>query len=165
MATSLPTGGPKRNDDGETGVGFGIPRSGGVKDAAWRIARGYPGGIKAMAQRLDLPYDTFQKKVNPSCETHHLQLDEAVDMQVFAERADILYAMAADLQHVCLPVPTEAMGEIGLRLMRVGEEVGDVFEVARRVLSDGKLEDHERKELRGHIADTVVALMAVLKGA
>lgn len=117
-----------------------------------------------MAQRLDLPYDTFQKKVNPSCETHHLQLDEAVDMQVFAERADILYAMAADLQHVCLPVPTEAMGEIGLRLMRVGEEVGDVFEVARRVLSDGKLEDHERKELRGHIADTVVALMAVLRG-
>lgn len=165
MPKSVATDRVQDNAVGDFARELVIPRSGGVKDAAYRIARGYPGGIRAMALRMDMPYDTFQKKVSPSCDTHHLQLEEAVDMQVYAQRADILYAMAADLEHICLTVPDESIGDIGLRLMRVGEKVGDVFEVARRVMADGKIEPQEKRELTDQIAETVIALMSVLKGA
>ncbi|RZI81093.1 MAG: hypothetical protein EOP38_20500 [Rubrivivax sp.] len=164
MPKSVPTTRVDANAVGDFADDLAIPRSGGVKDAAYRIARGYPGGIRALAARMEMPYDTFQKKVSPSCETHHLQLEEAVDMQVYAGRCDILYAMAADLGHICLTMPDESMGDLGMRLMSVGEKVGDVFEVARRVMSDGKLTAPERRELTDQIAETVIALMAVLKG-
>ena len=165
MATRMPEGVSKRNNDGDSTSGFAIPRSGGIRDAAWRVARSYKPDMRAFAQRMEMPYDTFQKKVSPNCETHHLQLDEVIDLQVFAERYDVLYAMADALGHVCLPVPDEPAADIGLRLMEVGQDVGDVFEVARRVLQDGKVTPAERKELRGKVAEAVHALMSVLKGA
>lgn len=163
MATSVPTGGPGRNNDGDFADDFAIPRSGGIKDAVWRIARSYPGGLRPFAARMEMAYDTFQKKASPNCDTHHFQPEELVDIQVFAGRCDALYAMATDLQHVCLPMPDHSTDQVALTLARVGAEVGDLFREAQAALQDGTITPSERKRISHAAADVMAAMAAFLR--
>lgn len=144
----------------------GIPQARGaqdVRDAAWRIGRAHPGGIPVLAQRMGTNADTLKKKLNPNCETHRLSVDEAVDLQVCAQRYDVLYAMAWSLDHVAVPVPDVDAATVAARLAAVGSEVGDVFRVAQQVLADGHVSRNERRELAGQVSEAISALAALLR--
>lgn len=87
---------------GVPGVGY-MPAPGqSVGDAAYGLAHGYPGGVGALAVRMGKSANTLMHKVNPANDTHHLTLQEAVDMQAFAGASPILHAMAAQLGYTCV---------------------------------------------------------------
>lgn len=165
MPSSVTTAGGTANANVRDGDAIGIPHMQDVDDAAYRIGHSYPGRVPALAVRMGVNADTLGKKLNPNCETHRLSVADAVHLQVAAGRNDILYAMAGALDHVCIHMPDASADQVGMRLAKVGAEVGDVFRVAQQVMEDGKLEPHERRQLREQIAEAISALAGVLKGA
>lgn len=132
-----------------------------VSDAAYRVAHEFPGGVPALAQRMGMSSSTLMKKVGLTVDTHHLSLREAVHMQAVTGRFDVLYAMAKSLDHVCLPVPDQAAGDVHARMAAVGAEVGDVFREVQRVLADGRVTPNERKRVATQVAEAIAALAAV----
>lgn len=134
-----------------------------VDDAAYQLAHSYPGGVPALALRMGINGNTLQLKVNPNTETHKLSLREAVHAQVMAGDCRILYAMAAALNHVCLPVPTMEEGEVSLALANVGAEVGDVFREVQRVLSDRRVTQNERRDVAKQVSEAMAALAMVMR--
>lgn len=163
MPKSVPTTRVSANKNGESDGDFAIPHMQDVDDAAFRIAHSYPGRVAALAQRMGTSASTLNKKVNPSCESHRLSLGDAVHLQLVAGRFDILYAMASSLDHVCLHMPDSDAGEVGLRLAKVGAEVGDVFRVASKALEDKRITATERREVSDQVAEAISALAAFLK--
>ncbi|RZI82607.1 MAG: hypothetical protein EOP38_15450 [Rubrivivax sp.] len=163
MPKSVPRTGLTANDDGDAPGAIAIPHLQDVDDAAYRIAHEFPGRVPALAQRMGVPPSTLNKKVSPNCESHRLSVADAVHLQLVAGRFDILYAMASQLDHVCLHMPDETASEVGMRLARVGAEVGDVFRVAQKAMEDGSITPNERRELSGQIAEAISALASVLK--
>lgn len=43
----------------------------------YHLCRRYPGGITAVAHLMGMSPDVLQKKLSPTCETHHLMVEEA----------------------------------------------------------------------------------------
>lgn len=76
-----------------------------IFDAAYHTAHDYPGGAVALAARLGKNPGTFLNKLNPGCETHHLTLSEAVQIQSLSGDHRVLHAMAATLGEICVPAP------------------------------------------------------------
>lgn len=81
-------------------------------DAAFQISQAHPGGVANLAQRMGINAGTLQNKLNPNNATHHLTLKEALTLQVVANNASILHAMAAQLGFVCTrATPDQAEGD------------------------------------------------------
>ena len=70
-------------------------------DAAFQISQAHLGGVANLAQRMGINAGTLQNKLNPNNTTHHLTLKESVTLQVVANNASILHAMAAQLGFTC----------------------------------------------------------------
>lgn len=75
-----------------------------IQDAAYWTGRDYPGGIKALAERIG--HTNLSDELNPHRRGAKLGLQTAVDMQLFSGDYRILYAMAAECRHFPpLPMP------------------------------------------------------------
>lgn len=158
MPKSVPTPRETANDDLEALTV--TPCLQDVFDATYRVAHDYPGGVPALAQRMGMSANTLNLKVSLTVDTHHTNLREAVHIQHITQRYDILYAMAAALDHVCFHVPSQSNGELGSRLAKVGAEVGDVFRKAESYMKDGKITPRERRELSREVHEAIAALSA-----
>lgn len=75
-----------------------------TQDAAYHTAHDSPGGVQALAVRMDMSPNVLQNKVNPMVVYHKLTLSEAVRMQALTGDVRILHAMASELGHVAVPV-------------------------------------------------------------
>ena len=81
-------------------------------DAAFQTSQAHPGGVANLAQRMGINPGTLQNKLNPNNTTHHLTLREAITLQVVANNASILHAMAAQLGFACYrATPDQAGGD------------------------------------------------------
>jgi hypothetical protein len=71
-------------------------------DAAFLVAHEYPGGAKALGERMGMT--DLSDRVNPNLSHRILGLQQAVMMQLLAKDYRVLYAMALELNHLP-PVP------------------------------------------------------------
>lgn len=162
MSSRMPRQRAYRDDEREQPVVTPLIQD--VDDAAYQLAHQFPGGVPALAQRMGMNANTLQLKVNPNTETHKLSLRESVQAQVVARDCRVLYAMAAALDHVCLPLPHLSDNEqISMALAQVGAEVGDVFREVQRVLDDKHVTPNERREVAQQVAEAIGALGAVMR--
>lgn len=74
-----------------------------VADAVYRTVQKYKGGAESLAPRMGTTANVLRNKVNPNNDTHHLRLDEAVEMMALSGDAQILHAMADELGYVVVP--------------------------------------------------------------
>jgi hypothetical protein len=56
-----------------------------LPDLVYRIAHDYPGGIPALAVRMDKSPNVLNKKVDPRVDTHHTTVDELTTILDFAD--------------------------------------------------------------------------------
>lgn len=68
-----------------------------VLDAAYHTAHKFPGGVHALAHRMDMSSNTLMHKVSLTTTSHHLTLREAVAMQEVTGDVAVLRAMAEAL--------------------------------------------------------------------
>jgi hypothetical protein len=143
-----------------------------LNDAVRRMARNYPGGLKALAARLGKSDSTLDKEIR-GAHGFKLGLQEAYEIAVMCVDArsacamDLLNLWAQATGHVLLPMPEVATGGITLeRLGRLMHECGDLVAVVTNAKADGKVCDNEMKLCTAQFAELMAAgqsLMQALK--
>ena len=89
---------------------------------AHQMVHGFPGGVAAVAEALQMPKGTLTHKLNPTNLTHHLTLREALLMQRATGSTVLLEAEAGFLGQVCQPLvrrldvlpPSEALTALAM---------------------------------------------------
>lgn len=100
FSLSLSGLGENVESDGQVHIAPGMD----VCDAAHLIAQNAQGGVAVLATRMGVNAGTLQNKLNPNVTTHHLTLKESVTLQVAANNAAVLHAMAQQLGYSCIRV-------------------------------------------------------------
>lgn len=154
----------------------GMPPLTDVHDAVYHVAHAYPGGVPALALRMQMNAHTLQKKVHPGVDTHQLNVGEFIALQVFADRYDPLYSLSAALGHEPplrmrqspppgnwdLPVDVNLVHR---QLAHIGAESGDVHRQVYAALQKKTISPNQRRLIRKEVAEVMAALnglMAVL---
>lgn len=122
-----------------------------IPDAIYRVAHGYPGGIPALAARMNISKNVLQNKVNPHNDTHKLAAEEAAEIADLANSDDIARAFAARRNMVCVHlaqydgISDQALLDLFLDLEK---EKGDWAEVVRTALADGTIYTDEFAKIK-----------------
>lgn len=123
-----------------------------VADAVYRTVQKYKGGAASLAPRMGTTANVLRNKVNPNNDTHHLRLDEAVEMMALSGDAQILHAMADELGYVVVPAVgldefnnTELMIEFNRLYQGLGQFSA---RINGSLEDDGKISSKEGSSLR-----------------
>jgi hypothetical protein len=130
-----------------------------AKDAVYRLAHGYPGGVVALAARMGISPNTLQHKVNPHADGHHTYIEDAEAMTVFSQDPQVAQSLALACGHVCLPVAKTGRGELAFEIAAVGKEFGDVMAATLKALEDGKVTNRELAEFDKQFQEHLAAVI------
>jgi hypothetical protein len=142
-------------------------------DALYECAKRYPGGIEALAQRMQMPVSTLYKKLCGHTTTHRLGFEEALDMLRCFSEAGIsnplraLDAIEFRFGRVCLDLPEsgEPADEVKVmtRVMKVFKECGDIAQTAQEAALDGRFDAAERTKMVVEIEEAIKAATSLLR--
>ncbi|HSH72364.1 MAG TPA: phage regulatory CII family protein [Methylophilaceae bacterium] len=136
-----------------------------VLDALYLTAHDFPGGVPALAQRLDMSANVLNKKVDPKYDTHKPLLVESVRIQAMSGDFRTLHAECAELNHVAIKLPDiPNLSDMGLldAYMQATEEIGKVSASFRQAYADGNINDGEYREIKAAMFQAIGKLLAFL---
>jgi hypothetical protein len=99
-------------------------------DALYNVARKYPGGVDAVAQRMDVSVNVLRNKLRSAIDTHHTYFEEASVIIELAEEARMptafapLHAFCWRHGHVAFKMPKGDVDSDAL-LKQVVDVIGD----------------------------------------
>lgn len=117
----------------------------------------FPGGAATIAPLLGIKnQNVLNNKVNPTCDRHHLTLDESLALQLVTGNHNILHAIARLLGYVVIDVKEfNHQGASDLELLDVWSqwhsETGETSTSIRNALADGKVSKQEMDEIRREV--------------
>lgn len=137
------------------------------KDALYKIARQYKGGVGALALRMGRTEAVLYNKLRPSIDTHQVTIDEFEEIMEFAQDVGIkdallpLDAIEWHFRRFAIPIPepterTEA--ELENCVCRVVKEIGDIAAVQTKALEDKRIDDQEFDQLKREFTEAHAAL-------
>ncbi|MDB5822211.1 MAG: hypothetical protein JWR21_915 [Herminiimonas sp.] len=132
-------------------------------DALYKVACKYPGGIEALAGRMDMSTNVLRNKLAPRTVTHHITWAEVSEIVEYLQEAKVEDALlplrAQNWRHglVAFAMPAlESLSEdqLAMTVCKVMKEAGDVAEAVGDAMADGKitLEEMDRIEREFHEA-------------
>lgn len=127
-----------------------------AKDATYRLAHSYPGGVDALAARMGIPAQSLRNKVNPNG-TAHTYIEDVEAMTVFSQDPQIAQALALACGHVCIPVMAGKGGDLATEIAAVGKEFGDVMQATIKALADGRVTSRELADFDKQFAEHISA--------
>ncbi|ALR36080.1 hypothetical protein LV28_25485 [Pandoraea pnomenusa] len=127
-------------------------------DALYLIARAYPGGVEALAQRMGKSVNVLRNKLRPDIDTHHVTFEEATEITELCTAARVREAtLAIDaaewrLGRVAIQMPViEEAGDQGQLATALGDAIGRIGAVAEKVSesirNDGVIDCSEHGEI------------------
>jgi hypothetical protein len=114
-----------------------------IIDVVYRVAHDYPGGIRALAARMNKNPHVLQNKVNPNCETHHLTVEEAAQIADLTDTDDIARAFAERRNMVCVRLAQfDGVSDMELLdlFLELETQKGEWVAAIKKALSDGMLD-------------------------
>lgn len=142
-------------------------------DATYKVAKSYPGGVPALAARMEKNPGTFQKKLATRVESHQLLLEEfslVIEMAVDARCQDAtlpLRALCWRHGGVFLQMPDPELLEDGAFLSQVihtAREQGDVIRrVEEALANDKEFDAKELEEIEIEIEEAMNAQATILE--
>lgn len=136
-----------------------------LEQAKYDVVHDYPGGAVNLAPRVGMNPGTLSNKVNPTIDTHHLSVDEAVAIQFAAEDYRILTAEAYFLNHVVIPLACyDGVSDVELLDLYAAyhAEIGETAEAIRDALADGLVTRKEFDKIRTEALQDQQAMYALL---
>ncbi len=131
-----------------------------LDQAKHAVVHDFPGGAVRLAPLVGMKPGTLSNKVNPSIDTHHLSVDEAVAIQAAARNYAILYAEASALNHSCILL-ADFSGVADLELLdsyaNYHAQIGELAVAIRDMLKDGRVELQEVIRIKQEFMDVVQA--------
>jgi hypothetical protein len=140
-------------------------------DALYTVAKKYPGGIDALAKRMELNAFTLYKKLERNNSTHNLQFAEFIEIVSCCAAAGVpdayrpLRALNWQLDHVAVHVPMLASAsdsDLSRDMVKAVAEAGDVARKLDEFLSDdGLIDAKEGRELDVEIEQAIAAMVTL----
>lgn len=134
-------------------------------DALYKVARAYPGGLEALAAKLEVSVNVLRNKLAPGIDTHHTSFEEFSSIIEHCHEAGMKEALLPihallgrhGMAAFLIPEPTEvSTDDLTQTVCRVMSQIGDVAEAVSTALLDGVITDAEadliEKEFQGALA-------------
>lgn len=136
-----------------------------IIDTAHATVAEYPGGSEALGPRIGMSPAVLRNKVNPNNTTHHLTLVEAARIMAVSGDHRILHALAAELDHVALPIAAgEGVDDTLLDLtLSQSQAQGDFAAALQQALADGAISENEMRAIASAAAGKQAALTLLLR--
>src|SRR5688572_733695 len=131
--------------------------------AYYAMCRRYPGGITAVANLISVSADVLQKKLSPTCNTHHLNVDEveAIDL-VTGDRAGAIEHARLN-GFVCIPLPVQSEeGSLARGMSDIAREFSDVVRKFDEILKDNRVSPNECDAFQREIVELHAECLANL---
>jgi len=139
-----------------------------IKDLAYRIAHRYPGGVPALAVRMNMSKHVLQNKVNTRCETHRLTAEELDMMTDFADTNETAQYFCAKRNMVAIHLPefdSVSDRELLDLFLALDKAKGEWAQSVSKALADGMIDpgeferiDREFREYCGAAAEVMSRL-------
>ena len=122
-----------------------------IDQAKYDLVHQHPGGAVALAPLLRMNPGTLSNKVNPLMETHHLTVDEAVQIQLVRRDFRLFHAEARAFNHIAVPAPD--LGNVAdMELLSAWADwhadIGETTALIREVLSGGRIDRRQLAEIK-----------------
>jgi hypothetical protein len=136
-------------------------------DALYKIARAYPGGLEALALKMQISANVLRNKLAPGIDTHYPSFEEfslIVELCQQAGVKDALLPMHALLSRhgmaaFIVPEPEHISDDdLSQTVCRVMSQVGDVAEAVSSSLLDGVITDAEADLIEREFQGALTAL-------
>jgi len=141
-----------------------------IETTMYDMVHDFPGGAAALAAKSNMNAGTLQHKANPSMETHHMTLKEAVTLMFVTNDFRLLHAVSNALGHHCVSAePCSGVADIEFlnHFALAMKEVGDMAKAINEAFEDQKITPEEVKAVHRETLEAIAALSklpARLKG-
>jgi hypothetical protein len=129
----------------------------------YHLCRRYPGGITAVAHLMRMSPDVLQKKLSPTCDTHHLMVDEAEAITELTGNpaGAIEFARVAHLATIPMPGAGQG-GSLHKGMADIGREFAELLEEFSAATQDNLISPNECDRFQKEMVDVFVAMSAEL---
>lgn len=124
---------------------------------------GHRHNISELARLLGKSQVILANKLNPDCDSNHLNLGEAIAITELSDDNGIIEAWAVSRGKVLVDIPTGVASdeELADLVMIVSESVAQVFAAYREARKDGLIDRDERKEIGRRVQDAIRDLLSL----
>lgn len=127
-------------------------------DCLYNAARAYPGGIPALAHRMEMNPKLLYKKLSPMERANNSSFEDATIVMELCQSAAVdgalsaLDAMAFRLGKICIDIPNITDGDIDVAeiqrlVFKAMSQLGDAVSASTDALVDGHLSEQEMAEI------------------
>jgi Phage regulatory protein CII (CP76) len=136
-------------------------------DALYKVARAYPGGLEALAEKMDMSVNVLRNKLAPGIDTHYASFEEVSQIVELCRAAKVkdallpLHAMLARLDMAAFVVPEPecvSNDDLSQTVCRVMSQVGSVAEAVSDALLDGVITSAEADLIEREFQGALTAL-------
>ena len=134
--------------------------------AVYATVHDFPGGPKALSAYLSVRPGTLSNKADPACDTHHLNINEALAIMLVSRNFRILHALAVETRHGIVQL-MDLSGTSDMELLdsytRMNKKLGDVADAMSRAFEDRRLTRPEFGEIRREIYQVINASLELMR--
>lgn len=136
-------------------------------DALYKVARQYPGGIEALAQRMGMSAMVLRNKLAPNVSTHRASFEEVSEIMELCQEAGVKDALmpiqVTNWRHglVAFELPEckdQSDEELASTVMHVMKSVGAVAADAGAVHSKARVDERDRDQMEKDFQEAIAAL-------
>jgi hypothetical protein len=136
-------------------------------DALYKVARAYPGGLEALAQKMEISANVLRNKLAPGIESHYPSFEELSQIVELCRDAGVkdallpLHALLSRHGMAAFVVPEAehtSDDDLSQTVCRVMSQVGDVAEAVSSALLDGVITDAEADLIEREFQGALTAL-------
>ena len=136
-------------------------------DALYKVARAYPGGLEALAVRLQISVNVLRNKLAPGIESHYPSFEEMSVIVELCHQAGVkdarlpLHALLGrhGMAAFVVPEPDQISNDdLSQTVCRVMSQVGSVAEAVSEALIDGKITNADADLIEREFQGALTAL-------
>lgn len=127
-----------------------------VHDAAYLTAHNQPGGIPALAARLNVNATVLSHKLNPNNNTHHLSVADLMNIMTLTNDHSAMHAMCLELGYLAIPMQSCSIETTTQAVTGTVKEFAQFLQTVTKALADNKVTKNELRRVRKDLLDLII---------
>lgn len=119
--------------------------------------------VSDIARKIGVGEKILINKLNDNCDSHHLNLQQAVAIGDVTDDHRILNAWAYSLGKTIIDLPDVGLSddEFADQVLKVSETSGDFAKAIRQARADGVIDESEFEKIQGRALEAVISILHV----
>ena len=136
-----------------------------IINTIYETTHDYPGGAKALAEKLKVKAGTFNNKCDPAMPGHTLNINEVRGILKITGDHRLLFEIARELNYVCIDIPNfEGISDVELLNAWADwdAERGETGQAIKKALNDHSITKKELEKIRKEMFEDFEKELALL---